>query len=190
MKAIRTTSRLGIDQRRLQVVFAEKPVECAHCSDRPLLAVIRAPRGKARGNRRRSPRPAAGRTLRALRRILPKLFEPTGLKHPDGAVCIDMSQRSDSKTGLDVATAYGSPGPFQSRPAKDAHCRKRERLRTRANPCVGLQETEPSTCRPIACACRWRKGLRPPACNRRPNPEARRPRRAATRTSRQPEARS
>ena len=52
MKAIRTTSRLGIDQCCLQVVFAKKPAECAHCSDRPLFAAIRAPRGKARGNRR------------------------------------------------------------------------------------------------------------------------------------------
>jgi len=52
MKAIRTTSRRWIDQRRLQVVFANKPIECAPCPDRPLFAAIRAPRRKARGNRR------------------------------------------------------------------------------------------------------------------------------------------
>lgn len=53
MKAIRTAPRVRIDQRRLQVVFAEKPRECTHRSLRPLLAVIRAARGEARENRGR-----------------------------------------------------------------------------------------------------------------------------------------
>ena len=53
MEPIRTAARFGIDQRCLQVVFAQKPIECAHRPCRPLRAVVRPPRGKARGNRRR-----------------------------------------------------------------------------------------------------------------------------------------
>jgi hypothetical protein len=52
MQAVRTTSRLGIDERCLQVVFPNKPIECTPCSSRPLFAAFGAPRRKARGNRR------------------------------------------------------------------------------------------------------------------------------------------
>ncbi len=52
MKAIRTTSRIGIDQCRLQIVCAEKPVERTNRPLRPFLAAIRAQCGKTRRNRR------------------------------------------------------------------------------------------------------------------------------------------
>ena len=51
MEAIRTASRIGIDQRCLQVVFAHKPAERARCPRQPFRTLIRPPRGKARGNR-------------------------------------------------------------------------------------------------------------------------------------------
>ena len=51
MEAIRTAPRIGIDQRCLQVVFAQKPPERARCSGQPFGTLIRPPRGKARGNR-------------------------------------------------------------------------------------------------------------------------------------------
>jgi hypothetical protein len=54
MKPIRAAARFRIGQCRLQVVFAEKPLERAYCFYRPLRAVIGPPRGKARGNRCRS----------------------------------------------------------------------------------------------------------------------------------------
>ncbi len=96
MKTIRTTARIGIDQRCLQIVFAEKPREGAHRALRPLLAIVRARRGEAGGNRRRRlDRLLVERVGRW--RILPKLSEPTGLKYPDDVVCSDMSQRSDRR---------------------------------------------------------------------------------------------
>jgi hypothetical protein len=52
MEAIRTAPRIGIDQDCLQIVFTQKPAKCPHRRLRPLSVVIRAPRGKARGNRR------------------------------------------------------------------------------------------------------------------------------------------
>jgi hypothetical protein len=51
MEAIRTTPRIGIDQYGLQIVFTQKPAKGAHRRLRPLCVVIRAPRGKACGNR-------------------------------------------------------------------------------------------------------------------------------------------
>jgi hypothetical protein len=51
MQAIRTASRIGIDQRRLQIVFAHKPAERACRSRQPFRSLICSPRGQARGNR-------------------------------------------------------------------------------------------------------------------------------------------
>src|SRR5712672_2803758 len=52
MEAIAAAASVRIDQRRPQVVFAEKPAESARSSCRPFRARVRPPRGKARGDRR------------------------------------------------------------------------------------------------------------------------------------------
>jgi hypothetical protein len=52
MKAIRTAPGVGVDQRSLQVVFAKKPGKSAHRRLWPVLAIVRATRGEARGYRR------------------------------------------------------------------------------------------------------------------------------------------
>ena len=48
MKAIRATARIGIDECRPQVVFAQKPTKRAHRACRPLRASIGAPCDQAR----------------------------------------------------------------------------------------------------------------------------------------------
>src|SRR6266568_838059 len=49
MESIRAAARVGIDQRCLQFVLAEKPTERAYRPCRPLRAAIRPPCGKAGG---------------------------------------------------------------------------------------------------------------------------------------------
>ena len=51
MQSIRATARLGIDQRCLQVVFAQKPSERAHRPCWPLRSAMRPARSEAGGNR-------------------------------------------------------------------------------------------------------------------------------------------
>jgi hypothetical protein len=51
MESIRTAPRIGIDQRCLQVVFAQKPSERTPCTRQPFRILICSPRGKARRNR-------------------------------------------------------------------------------------------------------------------------------------------
>ena len=51
VEPIRTAARIRIDQCCLQIVFAKKPTERARRPCRPLRAIIRTPRGKARRNR-------------------------------------------------------------------------------------------------------------------------------------------
>ncbi len=52
VKPIRTTAGVGIDKCGLEVVFAEKPIECAHGARTPFGASVRAPRCDACRNRR------------------------------------------------------------------------------------------------------------------------------------------
>ena len=78
MEPIRATARIGIDQCRLQVVFAQKPIERAHRSCRPLRAAIRPPRSKAGRNRCRG----LDRLLIERFRFLAVLAEALG---PDGS---------------------------------------------------------------------------------------------------------
>jgi hypothetical protein len=52
MQPVQTTSRFYVNQGRLQIVLAEKPVERAPCFQNPRVASIDAPGCKARGNRR------------------------------------------------------------------------------------------------------------------------------------------
>ena len=82
MKAIRAAACFRICQRRLQVVFAQKPFERSKCLDRPLRAVLRSPRGKACGDRCCR----LDRLLVERFRLLAEpaeAFVPTGLKYPD-----------------------------------------------------------------------------------------------------------
>ena len=189
MKPIRTAARIGIDQRCLQVVFAQKPTERAHRPCRPLRAAIRPPRSKAGGNR-------CCRLDGLLIERFGFLADPAEALGPDrpeasrrrGLQRHEPAQRSQA--GLDVARRVGSPGRFGSAPAEGAHCRRRARLRTRASPWFPLPRAWTSICRPVVRACGWRRGLRRPARNRRPTPGARRPRPAETRTPRPREARS
>jgi hypothetical protein len=51
MEPIQTAADIGIDQCRLQIVFAQKPCERTHCAGRPLRAAISRPRSKASRNR-------------------------------------------------------------------------------------------------------------------------------------------
>jgi hypothetical protein len=51
MEPIQTAAGIGIDQCRLQIVFAQKPCERAHRPGRPLRGAIRRPRSEASRNR-------------------------------------------------------------------------------------------------------------------------------------------
>lgn len=50
MEAIRTAPRIGIDQRCLQFVFAQKPPKRARSPPQPFRSLIRPPRGQTRRN--------------------------------------------------------------------------------------------------------------------------------------------
>jgi hypothetical protein len=52
MKPVQTPARLGIDQRRSQIVFTQKPAEGARRVFVPFATVIRLVRGNAGRNRR------------------------------------------------------------------------------------------------------------------------------------------
>ena len=151
---------LGIDQRCLQVVFAQKPSERAHRPCWPLRAAIRPPRSKAGGNRCCR---LDGLLIERFRLLtdLPKLLVPTGLKHPVGRGLKRHEPAQRLQAGLDVAWRVGSRGPFQSAPGEGAHCRRQARPRTRASLWFSLPRATTSICRPEARACGWRRG-RPP----------------------------
>ena len=130
MEPIRAAARIGIDQCRLQVVFAQKPTERAHRPCRPLRAAIRPPRSKAGRNR-------CCRLDRLLIERFGFLAEPAEALGPDrpeasrwrGLKRHEPTKRSEA--GLDVGRRAGSSGPFGSAPGEGARCRMRAGLRTR-----------------------------------------------------------
>ena len=153
MKPIQTAARIGIDQRCLQVVFAQKPSERAHRPRRPLRAAIRRPCSKASRNRcrrldwlliERFGLPAE--PAEALRPNRSKVSRRRGLKRHEPA------ERSEAD--LDVRLASGSSRRFGSAPGKGAHCRMRARLQTRPNLWFPLPRTATSTCRPTVLRMR------------------------------------
>ena len=160
MKPVRTTARIGIDQRCLQVVFAQKPGERAPCR---LSATPRRHSHATRQGRRKSLPHASTGCWSNASGICTNPAEAFGADGPEASGWRGLQRHEPaqrSQAGLDVCRRVGRQARLNQRLRKARIVVGEHVFEPEPVFAFALHETAPSTGRPRALRMPLAKGLR------------------------------